>query len=460
MNYQTTKLIVYDLEVYRNFFLCGMMTPDGVISQYEDVESLRTALSYVAKYGYELCGFNSNRYDDPVMDAFLVEGIKKDAFDKSYAIIHGPAGQWHGAKKPSVDLMPLLPGRMSLKQVGIRLHHDKLQELPIHWNKELTEDEKDIIREYNKNDLRITKKLLDKLQPELDLRGDLSRQYEGDMRSMGGQTIAQAAISNEVCKLMALDIATLKRIAKLNGNNPVTVSPPSWFLGIQPTLGTNLAYILDTQASRFDVLIPLDRDGRVALPKISNVYLDDKWYKVGAGGLHSIDGAGSYVTNDDNFIVDIDATSYYPSIMLNNDVFPNHIGPQMKSVFQRIYDERLQAKANGDKLTAEAKKLILNSTFGKLADPYSPLYDPQAMVKVTILGQVALLILIAMLADGGLKTVSANTDGITVIGSNEDKSKLGQIVGKWERLTGFNMEYTWYKKISYMNVNNYLGVTA
>ena len=84
---------------------------------------------------------------------------------------------------------------MSLKQVGIRLKHEKLQELPIAYDKELTEAEKQIIREYNVNDLLITRKLLNEIQPELDLRGDLSRQYGIYLRSKGGSQIAETVLT-------------------------------------------------------------------------------------------------------------------------------------------------------------------------------------------------------------------------------------------------------------------------
>lgn len=458
MNYQTKNLVVYDIEVYRNYFLCGMMTPDGIITQYEDRASLLKALTAIKGADYELCGFNSNRYDDPVMSAFLLRGSTVDAWQQGHQIIHEDIPPWrYDVNYPSVDLMPLLPGRMSLKQIGVRLHHKKLQELPIQWEKELTSEEKEIIREYNKNDLHITRKLLDKIQPELDLRGELSRQYSMDVRSKGDAGIAEEIISHEVGKLLNLTKGHLKQMAKQNiADHPMmTVTPPTWWSALSTATLGNVAEVISSQTPRFDTNIPLDKNGRLALPKLSNLYLDDKYYSLGAGGLHSIDGPGSYVPDKDEFLVDIDVTSYYPAIMLTQELFPRHLGEHFGSVYRALVDQRLKAKGEGDKVTADRLKIAINGTFGKTSDPYSALYDPQVTAGTTIIGQVSLLILIAMLADAGFRTISTNTDGVTVIGKNEQKSQLGITVGTWERITNFNMEYTYYKSIYYRDVNNY-----
>ncbi len=463
MKYQTKALVVYDLEVYRNLFLCGLMTPDGIVTQFEDKESLLSALDHITHAGYELCGFNSGRYDDPVMSEFIRTDSTQAAYEASKDIIHGDVQPWSfDVTYGSVDLMPLLPGRMSLKQVGVRLKHKKLQELPIDWDKELTPAEKNIIRSYNINDLQITRKLLDEIQPELDLRGDLSRQYGMDLRSKGDAGIAEEVISLEGGALLSVIKSDLKKMAQENvADYPgVVVSAPDWWDSFAFGINSHTRSVVESQSRRFDRYIPLDHNGRLALPPLENLYLDDKYYKVGAGGLHSVDGPGCYENGPDEFIVDIDVTSYYPAIMLNNELFPRHIGTPFGVIFKRLVEQRLAAKRAGDKVTADRLKITINGTFGKTSDPYSALYDPQVTAGTTIIGQVSLLVLIAMLADYGLKTVSANTDGITVLGRNGQKPDLYAAVGAWENLTQFNMEYTYYESIYYRDVNNYIANVA
>lgn len=458
MKYQTKNLVVYDLEVYRNFFLCGLMTPDGIVTQFEDKASLVTALGYMKHAGYELCGFNSGRYDDPVMSEFIRTDSIPAAYEASKGIINDTSKPWwFDIDYPSVDLMPLLPGRMSLKQVGVRLKHTSLQELPIAYDKELTQTEKRIIRAYNINDLEITRKLLDEIQPELDLRGDLSRQYSVDLRSKGDAGIAEEVLSKELGNKADLKRAAQKNIAD---HPTMEVSAPLWWDSFEFGINSHTRSVVESQSKRFDTPIPLNKHGRLALPPIENLYLDDKYYALGVGGLHSIDGPGSYEPNQDEFLVDIDVTSYYPAIMLNNDRFPRHIGSPFGTIYRELVEQRLRAKRAGDKVTADRLKITINGTFGKTSDPHSALYDPQVTASTTIIGQVSLLVLIAMLADAGLTTVSANTDGITVIGHTAHRHHLEYTVSQWEKLTGFHMEYTEYAGIYYRDVNNYIANVA
>lgn len=194
------------------------------------------------------------------------------------------------------------------------------------------------------------------------------------------------------------------------------------------------------------------------MEKLSNVYLDDKYYKIGAGGLHSVDGPGSVTPGDGEFLMDVDVTSYYPRILLNNNLAPRHVKDNFGAVYQRLVDARLKAKSKGDKVAADRLKITINGTFGKTSDPYSALYDPEVTASITIIGQVSLLVLIAALADAGIRTVSANTDGITVIGKSVNL--LNSTVHWWENLTGFNMEYTEYENVYYRDVNNYCANVA
>lgn len=107
-----------------------------------------------------------------------------------------------------------------------------------------------------------------------------------------------------------------------------------------------------------------------------------------------------------------------------------------------------------------SKKLILNATFGKTNDQYSSLYDPFTMASITVTGQLALLVLIAMLEDLGATVVSANTDGMTVIYKKNNKDAVRAAVTEWETLTGLEMEYLPYKGLYQRDVNNYVAITT
>ena len=157
--------------------------------------------------------------------------------------------------------------------------------------------------------------------------------------------------------------------------------------------------------------------------------------------------------------MDIDVASYYPFIMLNENLVPRSMSTYFSQVFRKIVEQRIHAKRTGDKVTADRLKIVVNSSYGLTSSPYSALYDPQCTAGVTVTGQVTLLLLIAMLADTGIRTVSANTDGITVQGEGHmDREKLAATVKLWESWTRYEMEYTEYSAVYQASVNDYIAI--
>ena len=62
-------------------------------------------------------------------------------------------------------------------------------------------------------------------------------------------------------------------------------------------------------------------------------------------------------------------------------------------IFQDVLDTRMEAKKAGDKATANALKLVVNSTFGASGDKYNDLYDPLMFRSVCMYGQLYLIYL-------------------------------------------------------------------
>jgi hypothetical protein len=182
-------------------------------------------------------------------------------------------------------------------------------------------------------------------------------------------------------------------------------------------------------------------------------------FTIGIGGLHSKEESISVFTNDDQFLIDIDVTSYYPSIIINNGIYPNNIGREFLELYKFMRDRRLQIK---DKTSTPSKfyKIILNGTFGRLGYKKSILYDLEKMIQTTITGQLCLLMLIEELEKHGFEIISGNTDGLTVRGKINDTKVFEHILGIWEFITGFELEKTHYDRIYIRDVNNYLAIKS
>ena len=148
----------------------------------------------------------------------------------------------------------------------------------------------------------------------------------------------------------------------------------------------------------------------------------------------------------------------YPSIILSQGLYPKNIGPKFLDVYKSIVERRLKAKKEGNKSVADSLKLIINSSFGLFGCPYSRLYSPELLIQVTISGQLILLGLIERLSISGIRVVSANTDGVTVVLPESKYLEVIKIIKEWDKATGLTMEETRYKSIYIANVNNYVAI--
>ena len=202
--------------------------------------------------------------------------------------------------------------------------------------------------------------------------------------------------------------------------------------------------------------------GSVELPwqlKNLRINIGNATYQMGIGGLHSTEEAACHRYVKGRKKRDIDVTSYYPSVILGQRLFPEHLGEVFLRVYKKIVDRRVRAKHTGDKKTAQTLKIVINGSFGKLGSMWSVLYAPQLLIQVTITGQLSLLMLIEAFELIGIPVISANTDGIVIDYAEEQEQLVETIISWWEKQTGFEMESNFYRALFSANVNNYVAIT-
>lgn len=463
-HYPTDKLVAYDVECYPNYFVVGFKTPDGSYSQFTDYRDIEKAIQNIYAAGYSLAGFNSNNYDDAVLWHYLnTQGDCYDTYLLSFKLINDHVKIWDLNSIDSIDLMPLLPGRMSLKQVGVRMYHPKLQELPINPHNNLSISDMEVIRVYNLNDLDITMGMIHELSGELELRSVMSNEYGVDLRSKGDATIAEIIIGDRVAATSGKTKTRMKAEARsiIVPGAIVSVSPPTWWEDVKRliTPGGWAEYIYADQATRFNVKIPLDDNGRMVKGSLSGtVYLDDRFYSLGVGGCHSVDGPGCYIKQEDEFMCVADIASMYPTTILNQKLFPRHIYEHFGEVYQELVTRRLTAKRAGQKLIAQSLKICSNGAYGKSSDPFSIMFDPSVTAATCVIGQISMLLLTAVLADVNIQTLSSNTDGILIRGGKENYQLMRNICSEWENITGYELEFDNVKGYYQTDVNNYIQV--
>lgn len=456
------SVLIFDVEVYSNYWLVAFKQPQTnkvIYFEFGEGENIANneTLIWVLQ-SFVLVGFNSNKYD-MLMIMLALRGLPcgqiKAASDQIilYDVTAHQIIKDYDLNMPflnHVDLIEVAPIQASLKTYAARLHCERMQDLPFDPNKPLTDEQAHVTKLYCINDLDNTALLLKELEPQLDLRHQLSVEYGTDLRSMSDAQLAEAVILKELRKLSPKGL----KKPDIDSEYTCQYKAPEWLSYRVPALQAMLETVKGA-------VFHMDKAGSPKMPdalKSLSIRLGGCVYRLGMGGLHSSEKSISHVADTETLLIDRDVASYYPAIILNQGLFPKHLGGNFLLVYRTIVERRLAAKKAKRKLEADSLKITINGSFGKLGSPYSMLYSPDLMLQVTITGQLCLLMLIEMIEDVGIPVVSANTDGIVIKCPQGRYSDLENTVKSWETITRFETEETRYRSIWSRDVNNYIAI--
>lgn len=398
-------------------------------------------------------GFNSKSFDNIVVAAFCLGRTEIEIKRIADDVITNRVSPWAAMRKFSlrdvinddIDLIEVAPSFVGLKAYGARMHMPRLQDMPLAHDAMISVEQEPMLVEYCRNDVETTAELLNQLEKEVVLRVEMSRRYGVDMRSKSDSQMAEQAY------------ITSMGLKRKDNEVPKTVTydPPSFL----KFMSAELQALLDRVAGH---TFNMNRvTGHVQLPDFlgqKTVKFGSGEYQLGVGGIHSVhDKQVCHIAGDD-IICDIDAASFYPSIILECGFVPASLGADFVREYRKIYRRRLEAKRSGDKTTDATLKISLNGTFGKLASKYSVLYSPDLMLAVTLTGQFTLLMLIEWLESAGATTLSANTDGIAIRHPRDKDELIQRVVSKFGEVSKFSFEFTPYRALAMKDVNNYIAV--
>jgi DNA polymerase elongation subunit (family B) len=449
------KTIVIDTEVFKNLFLlCGLILETGDrFHIWGHEEGACDRLKELMKSNNTFITFNGNRYDMPVISYFMTGKTTEEAKALGDKIIQENLMPWEAEKSfgfkipmmDHIDLIEVAPSFVSLKTYGARMNMPVIQDLPFHHDSIIKDEDFEVILKYCHNDLDTTAELYNRLQGQLQLRVEISKEYGFDARSKSDSQVAEQMFMKKL---------------KLKRREPVipkTVSykAPDFIEFRTPELKDLLKRM---EAHSFDVA----ESGHVILPdflKDGLVNIGKGIYQMGVGGLHSQhDRKVCYVTDDEHCVVDYDVASYYPAIMLNCNLIPMNTGVKFLEEYRKVFNMRLEGKRAGNMVIADSLRIALNGTFGKTANKYSPLYSPDVMINITLTGQLTLLNLIETLEYHKINVVSANTDGIMLYYRKFGHPVVEKIIKDFSQRTGFIFEATPYRCVALKDVNNYYAV--
>ena len=288
-------------------------------------------------------------------------------------------------------------------------------------------------------------------QKDIILRFDISEEYKVNVLSSSESNIADRLFGKFYCEAAGIDFNTYIKGRTERDYVPVGACIPN-----------NVHF----SSNEFNELLTKLKGSVIINTKGEldyRVKYNDTEYDLKTGGLHSVDGPAKFILTDDIIIADADVNAYYPINVHNNRISPEHLD---KDIFVNttftVVQDRFESKPSGsrpNKVRDKTLKIVINSgIFGKMGFPDSPVYDPMAMVTVTISGQLYLLMLVERLENAGIKVISANTDGIVSIIPKELHDTYIDICTKWSKELNFELEYTYYERYIRTNVNHYMAV--
>jgi hypothetical protein len=188
-----------------------------------------------------------------------------------------------------------------------------------------------------------------------------------------------------------------------------------------------------------------------------NVTIGGFRFDFGTGGIHGSVESTIVSDSDTHMIVDADVASMYPNIAIANRIYPEHLSEKFCDIYQDVYEQR-KSYPKGSAENAMLK-LALNGVYGDSNNKYSPFYDPQYTMAITINGQLSLCLLAEKLMDiEGLSLVQVNTDGITVKLPRSKRDQYDRVCDAWQKQVGLQLEYAEYSKMIIRDVNNYIAV--
>lgn len=470
LNEYTNKWF-YDVESFPNF-ACVTFCEDKTHKTlqfsfgmgYNDLQKLQSFLDETML----LIGFNNLSYDNAVLR--YIQAWKRGGADLLCRNLFGLSGRLvNDNHRDDEDIMALRYPRnvfynwesldllkvmafdrkgISLKQVAVALGHEWIQDLPIPYNHHLsTQEEVDLVLRYNINDVVITEKLFYAIQPQLLLRENIGQIYGVNVMNASDSKMGNIILEHYYRTQFGANIRDLK--TKRTKRRSVSLGDciPSVIDFTSPDLITfkkKLAATV-TVAPKFEFSEKIRFRGTE--------------YSFMTGGIHSTEKGCRFDATPEMRIMSCDIGSMYPTCIVLNNIYPRHLGKEFVDVLSTLTADRLAAKKT-DKVKAEALKITVNGLFGKLNSDTFWLEDAQAMLRVTIAGQLYILMLVEMLEDVGIHCISANTDGIECQVPANQMQTYYDVCKKWEEKTGFMLEYAEYKHYIKRDVNNYIAITT
>ena len=474
----------YDIEIFPNVFhCCCKNTETGQLYKFEISERknqldelvhfFRYDSSNEVEHPYELrhtrmfCGYNNHHYDDVVINYIIdywytladlpYDRICQSLFNLSQCIVEDEEGSREKIKRwkyahyfESMDLLTMQFSqklRVGLKTMQVTMHYKNVYEYEGDFNSDLPVDKIDEMIAYNINDVESTTELLNRLKDQVELRLFIEEEHGIDCLSMDSVKMAETFLLEKYSEKSGIPKNVIKEM-----RSPMDYIPlKDVILPFIQYKNPKLQDVLEDMKKQ--IVYSKERKGYEKKFVLSNVV-----YSIGVGGIHTIHTPQIFLPKDDEFIGHADVASMYPSLLIEYQFGPRHLGKLFCDLFAGLKAERLEAKHTGQKTKNLFLKIVLNSPTGKMQQEVSWMYDPFNVFRIRINGQLILLLLVDRLLELGCEIIQCNTDGVVYRAKNGLREAISDAIKEVESLTRLEFESDEYEAFYQYAINDYFGV--
>lgn len=434
-------MYIFDCEVFKYdwLFVFKELETENYTVIHNDYEEIKAFMDNKPV----LVGFNNKHYDQFILKAVLEGVTPEEVKNVNDYIIQGNIGWNHPIMQASksyinqFDLFDDCQVGLSLKAIEAHLGMD-IEETEVDFNidRPLNQEELERTIKYCKHDVDTTEKLYHLRQGYLENKLMLGR-------IKGIDDVKALYMTNA-----KLTSAYLDAIRNEYNDERNYEYPDNLLIDYIPV------FIFGFFDRLKDKTIP---DDEIFKEKIE-FNLGDCNVTVAYGGIHGAIPCYLEESTEKRVIRNVDVASYYPHLMTLDGYCSRSIPD--KKIYADMLERRMEAKRTGDKKTANALKLVANTTYGATLNQYNDLYDPLMARSVCITGQLRLLELTNHIIDKckSVKVIQLNTDGLMISLDVEDLDEYKAICSEWQARTGFELEEDKIKKIIQKDVNNYIEI--
>lgn len=465
------KVVTYDIEIFPNCFHCTCKDTETQELLLFEISNRKNQLTELVDFfiskGIIFCGYNNKHYDDVVLN-YIIDlrrqlsrrtslEVCRSLYKLSKCIIESEDGDIDKFKRwkyanifPSMDLLTMQFSsklRVGLKEMQLTMHYKNVQEYSGSFDLPIENSDIDEMIAYNINDVESTTDLLNRLEEDVKLRLYIEDEYGVPCLSSDGVKIGESILAKFYCDKTGISYKDLKEMKS-----------PADDIALKDVIFPFIRY---KNPKLQDVLEDMKKqvvDSHERKGYEKKFVLSNLGYSIGVGGLHSINKPGIFRPNENEYIGHSDVASMYPSLLIKYNLTPSHLGKEFLQVYAEVYDDRINAKHNHNKLKDKTLKLTLNAVTGKMQEDTSWLYDPFNVFRIRINGQLILLMLIERLLELGCRIIQANTDGVMYIAQEENRDRIQEAIHEVEAITQLVFESNDYEAFYQYAINDYFGI--